>query len=181
MHRLLLLRHAKSSWDQPDLADHDRPLAPRGRRAAIALSEHLAGLAELPDLVLCSSAARTVETLELIRSGLPAGTSVTVDPALYGADADELLGRVRELSSTVAGVLLIGHNPGIGDLAVMLAGHGDRTARAAIVAKFPTAALAHLAIDQPWSAVEPGAATSRRTGHRGRASDAAMRRPRGRQ
>ena len=159
MHRLLLLRHAKSSWDQPDLADHDRPLAPRGRRAAIALGEHLRGLAGRPELVVCSSAARTVETLELIRPGLPAGTSVTIDEALYAADEDELLGCVRHLPSTAACVLLIGHNPGIRDLAVMLAGHGDRTARAAIAAKFPTAALAQLAIDQPWSAVEPGAAT----------------------
>ena len=159
VHRLLLLRHAKSSWDQPDLADHDRPLAPRGRRAAAALGEHLQGLAEPPELVLCSSAARTVETLQLIRPALPAGTSVKVDDGLYAADADELLAHVRRMPSTVACVLLIGHNPGIGDLAVMLAGHGDRTARAAMAAKFPTAALAHLAIDEPWSAVEPGVAT----------------------
>ena len=158
-HRLLLLRHAKSSWDQSDLADHDRPLAPRGRRAAIALSEHLPSLTQPPDLVVCSSAARTVETMELIRSGLPAGTSVTVDETLYGADADELLGYVRRLPSTTACALIIGHNPGIGDLAVMLAGHGDRTALASIAAKFPTAAFANLTIDQPWSAVEPGAAT----------------------
>jgi phosphohistidine phosphatase len=159
MHRLLLLRHAKSSWDQPDLADHDRPLASRGRRAAMALGEHLRTLAELPELVVCSSAARTVETLHLIRSELPADTSVTIDETLYAADADELLGRVRQLPSTVACALLIGHNPGIGDLAVMLAGRGDPAARAAMAAKFPTAAIAHLAIDQPWSAVEPGAAT----------------------
>lgn len=157
--RLFLLRHAKSSWDQPDLADLDRPLAARGRRAAIALAEHLRGLAQPPQLVLCSSAARTVETLQLIQSGLPAGTAVTVDAALYGADAEELLDRVRQLPKTVAAALLIGHNPGIGDLAVMLAGHGDRAARAAMAAKFPTAALAELTIAQPWSAVAPGAAT----------------------
>ena len=63
------------------------------------------------------------------------------------------------MPSTVACALLIGHNPGIGDLAVMLAGHGDSAARAAMADKFPTAALARLAFDGPWSAVEPGAAT----------------------
>ena len=158
MHRLLLLRHAKSSWDEPDLADHDRPLAPRGRRAAAALAEHLRGLTERPELVVCSSAARTVETLQLIRSALPADTPVTIDAALYAADADELLGRVRQLPATAACVLLIGHNPGIGDLAVMLAGRGDGAARAAMAAKFPTAALANLVIEQPWSGVDAGVA-----------------------
>ena len=159
VHRLLLVRHAKSSWDQPDVADHDRPLAPRGRRAATALAEHLHGLSDPVDLVLCSSAARTIQTLERVRPALPADTSVELDERLYAADADELLGRVRLLPSTVACALLIGHNPGIGDLAVMLAGHGDRAARAAMAAKFPTAALADLAIDRSWSAVAAGAAT----------------------
>ena len=158
MHRLLLLRHAKSSWDQPDLADHDRPLAPRGRRAAAAVGEHLRGLAEPPQLVACSSAARTVETLQRIRSALPSNTSVTVEEQLYAAEADELLAYVRRLPSTVTCVLLIAHNPGIGDLAVMLVGDGDSAARAAMATKFPTAALAHLAIDEQWSTVEPGAA-----------------------
>jgi phosphohistidine phosphatase len=109
--------------------------------------------------VLCSSAARTLETLQRIRPALPADISIEVDERLYAADADVLLAHVRHVSATVACVLFIGHNPGIGDLAVMLAGHGDRAARAAIAAKFPTAALARLAIDQRWSAVEAGAAT----------------------
>ena len=109
--------------------------------------------------MLCSSAARTVETLQRIRPALPADISIEVDERLYAADADVLLAHVRHVSATVTCVLLIGHNPGIGDLAVMLAGHGDRAARAAMAAKFPTAALARLAIDQRWSAVEAGAAT----------------------
>ena len=96
---------------------------------------------------MCSSAARTVETLQLIRPGLPSATSVTIDEALYEADVDELLERVHRLPSTATGVLLIGHNPGVGDLAARLAGHGDRAARASIVTKFPTAALAILTID----------------------------------
>ena len=158
MPRLYLLRHAKSSWDQPALADHDRPLSPRGQRAGLALREHLGSLREPPDVVVCSSAARTVETLQLIRPGLPSTASVTIDEALYEADADELLDRVHRLPTTATGVMLIGHNPGIGDLAATLAGHGDRAARASIAGKFPTAALAILAIDGDWTAVGPGSA-----------------------
>jgi phosphohistidine phosphatase len=157
--RLLLLRHAKSSWDDPGLADHDRPLAPRGRRAAVALCDHLQDLADPPDLVLCSSAVRTVQTLDRIRPALPASTSINVDGQLYAADAGELLAHVRRLSSSVSCALVIGHNPGIGDLAVMLAGNGDSAARSAMAAKFPTAALARLALDQPWSEVGPDSAT----------------------
>jgi phosphohistidine phosphatase len=157
--RLFLVRHAKSSWDQPELADHDRPLARRGRRAATALAEHLGGLADRPDLVLCSSAARTVETLERIRPALPKGAAVDVTDRLYEADADELLAIVRGLPASVACAVLIGHNPGIGDLAVMLAGHDDRAARAGMAGKFPTGALARLAVGGRWSAVAPGEAT----------------------
>jgi phosphohistidine phosphatase len=157
--RLLLLRHAKSSWDQPDLADHDRPLAPRGRRAAAALRDHLEGAAHAPEVVLCSSAARTVETLDRIRPALPAAASVKVDAQLYAAGADELLAHVHRLPVSVSCALLIGHNPGISDLAVALVGHGDPAARAAMTAKFPTAGLAHLAVDQPWSEVGPDSAT----------------------
>jgi phosphohistidine phosphatase len=159
VHRLLLLRHAKSSWDRPDLADHDRPLAPRGRRAATAVAKHVHELADPPELVLCSSATRTVQTLERIRSALPVDTTVAIERGVYAASARELLTRVQRLPSALRCVLLIGHNPGIGDLAVMLAGHGDRTAREAMAAKFPTAALARLAFDGPWSAIEPGMAT----------------------
>jgi phosphohistidine phosphatase len=158
-HRLLLLRHAKSSWDRLELADHDRPLAPRGRRAAAALGEHLRQLPAPPQLVLCSSAARTVETLQRIRFALPRDTKVEIEEGLYGADAGELLARVRRLPSNVARAMLIGHNPGIGDLALALAGHGDRTARASMAAKFPTGAVALLAIAEAWPAVRPGVAT----------------------
>jgi phosphohistidine phosphatase len=159
VHRLLLGRHAKSSWNQPELADHDRPLAPRGRRAATALGQHLQLLPDPPQLVLCSSAARTLETLQRIRFSLPIHVSVEVEERLYGAGADELLARIRRLPSTVACALVIGHNPGIGDLAATLVGRGDRNARAQIAAKFPTAAVAHLATGEQWSAVELGTAT----------------------
>jgi phosphohistidine phosphatase len=109
--------------------------------------------------VLCSSAARTVETLQRIRFALPRDTKVEIEEGLYGADAGELLARVRRLPSNVARAMLIGHNPGIGDLALALAGHGDRTARASMAAKFPTGAVALLAIAEAWPAVRPGVAT----------------------
>ena len=86
-------------------------------------------------------------------------TSVQVEEGLYAADFDELLDYVQRMPSSVACAMLIGHNPGIGDLAVTLAGHGDPVARSAMAARFPTAALAHLRIDEQWSAVEPGVAT----------------------
>ena len=158
-HRLLLLRHAKSSWDAPHLADHNRPLSGRGRRAAHAVREHLADRDALPELVLCSSAVRTVETLDGIRPVLPAGTTIDVEAGLYAADVDDLLVHLRRVSETVDSVMLIGHNPGLEDLAMLLVGAGDPAGRAAMEAKFPTAALAHLSVDRPWRELAPGVAT----------------------
>jgi phosphohistidine phosphatase len=158
VHRLLLLRHAKSRWDQPNVVDHDRRLAPRGRRAASALHDHLLGQTAGPDLVLCSSAARAVETLERIRPALPPGAAIEIEQSLYAADATDLLVRIHHVPEAIGCVLLIGHNPAIGDLAVMLIGHGDRASRAAMAVKFPTAALARLSINRRWSDVEAGGA-----------------------
>jgi phosphohistidine phosphatase len=162
LRRLLLLRHAKSSWSDAELADHDRPLSSRGRHAADAVRDHLEQLTTPAVLVLCSSAARTVETLQRIRPALPPDVAVEIEPALYGASADELLARLRRVPAAVRGTMLIGHNPGIEDLAALLTGDGDRAARAAMERKFPTAALAHLTIDQPWSALGAGIATLER-------------------
>ena len=129
MSRLYLLRHAKSSWDDPGLVDHDRPLAPRGRQAAEAIGAYLREHDIGPELVLCSSAARTRETLERV------GLTGQIEDALYGAGASALLARLHEVPDEVASVMLIGHNPGMRQLAVDLAGLDD---------KFPTAALATL-------------------------------------
>ncbi len=156
---LHLLRHAKSSWDQPGLADHDRPLAPRGRRAADALAGHLPDLPAPPELVVCSSAARTTETLERIRPGLPDGVDVVVDPGVYHAWTGDLLGLVRALPSARTSVMLIGHNPGLHELACTLAGTGDRALVERLFHKYPTGALASLSFDTPWSALGPAAAT----------------------
>lgn len=159
MRRLWLLRHAKSSWDDPDLPDRLRPLAPRGVRAAAAVERHLRATAVAPDLVLCSPARRAVQTWEGVASGVPPGTPVTIDEAIYGADSDELLARLREVPTRIGSVLLIGHNPGVQDLAVDLVGAADAGLRERLWAKFPTGALATLEVQGDWRGLAWGAAT----------------------
>jgi phosphohistidine phosphatase len=150
---LYLLRHAKSSWDDPTLADHDRPLAPRGRRDAKRVAGHLRDLGVEPGLVLCSSSARTRETLEFL---LPVigGSTVLYEDGLYGASRDELLARVRSVPDEVESLMLIGHNPEMEDLALGLASSGDELGR--VREKFPTAALATLTFATSWSRLVPG-------------------------
>jgi phosphohistidine phosphatase len=138
-HRLLLLRHAKSSWDDPELDDHDRPLAKRGRRAAEDVGGLLRESGLAPDLVLCSTATRTRQTLELLGIG---GADVRLEDRLYGAGEDELLDLVRELPEGAATVLVIGHNPGLHDLALRLATAASGPAADHLRGRFPTAALA---------------------------------------
>jgi phosphohistidine phosphatase len=149
--QLVLLRHAKSSWETVGLADHDRPLAPRGRRAVAALRRHLAGACIAPDLVLCSTARRAVETWEGIAPAFPSGTSVELADELYGATAGELLRRLRQLPATVACVLMVGHSPGLADLATGLAGSGAADLLRRLQTKFPTGALATLVVPGPWA------------------------------
>ena len=155
MHSLYLLRHAKSSWSDPALPDRERPLAPRGRRDAKRIAEHLVRLGIEPDLVLCSSAVRTRETLELVRPALGATTTVVVEDELYAATADTLLERLRAVPDGAASVLLIGHNPGLQDLALLLASAGEELSL--LEAKFPTAALAALTVSKAgWSELSRG-------------------------
>lgn len=151
MKRILLLRHAKSSWDDPALSDHDRPLAPRGRRAAAAISEHLRSSDAKVDLVLCSSAVRAQETLERLGDAL-GDPEVVVEDEIYGASDDELLDRLRRVPPEVEGVALIGHNPGLHDAAVALTRAGRKLER------YPTGALAILEFEGPWADLVPGRA-----------------------
>jgi phosphohistidine phosphatase len=152
--RLFLLRHAKSSWDDPGIDDHDRPLAPRGRRASALIAEHLRRERIAPGLVLCSSARRTQETLERVMAPDPA--KVRIERELYGASSEDLLRRLREVSDEVESVMLIGHQPAIQELALDLAGEGPELVR--VKAKFPTAALATLAFAGGWSGLGSGSA-----------------------
>lgn len=108
---LILMRHAKSSWDDPATDDHDRPLNGRGRRSAVALGDWLRDTGWLPDQVLCSTATRTRETY----AGLNIPLAAEFHSALYHASAATM----RQLLAAATGrtVLMIGHNPGIGDFA----------------------------------------------------------------
>lgn len=155
---LFLLRHAKSSWDDPALPDHDRPLAPRGEKAVRRLREHLRQIGAHPDLVICSSARRTTETLAGIRQALPEDAEISIEQDVYLADADTLLGCLRRIDPHVRSVLLVGHNPGTEDLAVSLVGTGAAEPRALLAERFPTAALAHLTFDVSWADLAPGTA-----------------------
>jgi phosphohistidine phosphatase len=118
--RLYLLRHAKSSWKHPELTDHERPLAGRGRRAATAIARHLDQREIAPELVWCSTARRAPETVERIEAALPAA-AVKYEPRLYAAPAGALLERLYGVPDAIASVMLIGHNPAIEQLAPDLA------------------------------------------------------------
>ncbi len=144
MHTLYLLRHAKSSWADPTLPDYQRPLAARGRRDGKRIAKHLVQLGIEPELLLCSSAKRTRETLKLIRPALGTTSTVMLERGLYAAGADRLLERIRAVPEPVASLMLIGHNPGLQDLALLLGSAGAELER--LEAKFPTAALATLTI-----------------------------------
>jgi phosphohistidine phosphatase len=152
--RLYLLRHAKSSWDDPALADHDRPLGPRGLRAGELLAEHVRRAGIAPQLVLCSTAVRTRETLALLKLG--GDPDVVYERGLYAASEDVLLERLRAVDDGVATVLLVGHSSGIEQLALLLARSGPRLDE--MREKFPTGALATLSFDGPWRKLGRGGA-----------------------
>jgi phosphohistidine phosphatase len=154
--RLYLLRHAKSSWDAVGVPDRDRPLAPRGKRAAAALRQHFADIELQVDLVLCSPARRTRETWAGVAGGLAGEPRTEFVEQIYGAETADLLNVVREVDPDVGSLLLIGHSPGFGDLAHDLAGDGDPAAVARLGEGYPTAAFATLSVDVPWSDVRRG-------------------------
>ncbi|MFJ7963073.1 SixA phosphatase family protein [Streptomyces sp. NPDC096324] len=141
--RLIVLRHAKSAW--PDgVPDHERPLATRGRRDAPAAGRALAEADLLPDLALCSTAVRARETWELAAREWGTPPTVLLDGRLYGADVPELLEAVREVPEHVRTLLVIGHNPGLEELVLELAGDGLDDTVDRVRGKFPTSAVAVL-------------------------------------
>jgi phosphohistidine phosphatase len=154
--RLLLLRHAKSCWDDPSLEDHERPLAPRGHRACKVIAEHLRSEGLSPELVLCSWSRRTRETLDAIAPSFAGPVDVRLERGLYESTASEILDRLRRVNDDVASVMVIGHHPAIQDLALILSRGGpiaDQVER-----KFPTAALATLTFEGEWRDLVPGGA-----------------------
>jgi len=147
--QLLILRHAKSSWDDPALADFDRPLGPRGLKTAPLMGRELARRGWLPDLALVSPALRTRDTWRLVSADLPKTVPAQFAEELYEAAAGSILARVRQTKAT--SLLVIGHNPGLQHFALRLAGAGsDEGVFKKIEAKFPTAALARFTLDDDW-------------------------------
>ena len=160
MRTLLLFRHAKSSWDDPSLDDHDRPLSPRGLRDAPRMGRFIAQLGCHPDLVLCSTAVRTRETLRLALGPLLEATvpEISFDRDLYEVPARHIRGIVSATPDSVATMMVIGHNPGMQDLALELTGNGEPEDRRRLAAKYPTAALALITFPvSSWRNIGPGA------------------------
>ena len=160
MKTLYLLRHAKSSWDHPHLADHDRPLAKRGRKAAPLMAVWLRSHAARPELVLCSTAERARETWNLVAPELLPTPEVQLRRDVYDADGRDLLELIRAAPDAVSALMVVGHNPAMEDAADLLAGDGDPDALKTMRAKYPTAAVAELTFDRDdWSGIDRGAGT----------------------
>lgn len=145
---LSLLRHAKSSWANPELDDHERPLAKRGAKAIPALAKFIRQEKLRPSLVLCSDAMRTRATLALLLAEIgPPTPRVLYDDALYLASPDAIRTEIGRIDSSDAHVLVVGHNPGLHALALELVGEGDRKALALLAQEFPTGALVVFSFD----------------------------------
>jgi phosphohistidine phosphatase len=161
--KLVLLRHAKSAW--PDVPDHERPLARRGQRDAPVMGRWLRTAGHVPDRVLCSTARRARETWGLAQPALRASPPVSFEDRVYGASASELLDLIHRAPQAAKTLLIVGHDPGIPELAFMLA-EGAPPGRGAVTrstldrmkAKFPTAAIAVLEFTGNWSQLGPGEA-----------------------
>jgi phosphohistidine phosphatase len=159
LRQLLLLRHAKSSWDDPKLPDHARPLNVRGRRTAGAMRRAMQDLGLTPDVVLVSSARRTLQTMEALE---PWDETPLIEPmdALYLATAPRMLEVLRRAAETARSVLLIAHNPGLHELALTLVGPAGMAADTPSVRRlaesYPTGALAEFTIAGPWRTLGEG-------------------------
>lgn len=153
---LSLLRHAKSSWDDTSLEDFDRPLAERGKAAAQRMGAYMAAQGIAPELILCSTAVRARQTLDLVLPHLAGPPTVLHEDALYLASPSVLLARVRKIEANIGHAMFIGHDPGMQVLALELSGSGDAEKLQALARKFPTAALAVMRFKaRGWSKVKP--------------------------
>ena len=155
MRQLYLLRHAKSSWDQPGGADFDRPLNKRGQKAAAVLNDYLLAQSIQPELVLCSPAARTRETCEALAPALK-HSAIRHERTIYEAAPEQLLALLRRVPADVGSVMMIGHNPGLEQLSRLLldpANPGETDALTLLREKFPTGALAEFDVTASWPAL----------------------------
>ncbi len=154
---VLLLRHAKSSWDNPRLTDFERPLAPRGRKAAPRMGRFMFRNGLVPDRVLCSGARRAVETLELASETWEESVQREIRDEIYHGSTGSLLEMIHGLPPEETSVLLVGHNPTFEDFAHLLAGSGEELALHELGLKYPTGALAILDFDiDDWEEVGAG-------------------------
>jgi phosphohistidine phosphatase len=153
MRRLMLLRHAKSDWPA-GVVDFERPLAPRGCEAAPLMARYMAAEGLIPDLALVSPARRTRETWGLVAPAL-GDVAMKSEPRIYNASVDGLLSLIAEIDEDVRTVLVVGHNPGMAELTLLLSGAGDRRALNAIQRKYPTAALSVVRLEGDWADVAP--------------------------
>lgn len=161
MKKLTLLRHAKSGWDDPVSRDFDRPLNARGKRASEVIGRWLRGEHLGFDLIIGSPAVRVIETLEHVAIGYGETMAPKWDKRIYLASAASLLDVIHEVPDEVERVMLVGHNPGLEDLVLMLVPDqvGDDV-RDAVEEKYPTASLAEISFDvDRWSAVAAGRGT----------------------
>jgi phosphohistidine phosphatase len=159
MRQLLLLRHAKSAWDDPALGDHARPLNDTGRAAAASMRRAMLDLGLTPDVVLVSSARRTLQTLEALE---PWDERPLIEPMdkLYLATAPQILAILNGVAETVRSLLVIGHNPGLHDVALTIAGAhamaANRDITRQLAAGFPAGALAEFTVAPRWSDLGEG-------------------------
>jgi phosphohistidine phosphatase len=141
MKRLTLLRHAKSSWDDPRLDDFNRPLNERGWKAARRMGREMKHRGMHFDLVLASTAARVRETIDGVQEKFDFDAPIQFEPKMYGATEQELFSLVRALPESVHSPLLVGHNPGLERLVVQLTYDDDQGLRRRVAGKYPTGAL----------------------------------------
>ncbi|WP_323795399.1 histidine phosphatase family protein [Nisaea sp.] len=160
---LLLLRHAKSSWDAPAHSDFERPLNRRGERSAAVIGIMMKQEKIAPDLILCSSARRTVQTRDIIRPYLPRNCPVEETSRIYEASMNDIFAVLSELPDNVQKPLLIGHNPGLAQLTLFLCSTAGGEALTRVQEKFPTGALAEIELDiDTWNEIAPGKGRLRR-------------------
>ena len=160
MKTLTLLRHAKSGWDDPVQRDFDRPLNGKGRRAAQTLGRYLRREGFEFDQVVASPAVRVQQTLAEVASGYGRTFAPAVDRRIYLASAATLLDVARELPETATTALLVGHNPGLEDLVLLLVPDAEAGPRDSVEEKYPTASLAELRLDVArWRDLAEGGAT----------------------
>jgi len=153
---LYVLRHAKSDWGDASLRDFDRPLNGRGRKSARAMGRELRERGLTPDLVLLSPSARTTETLARVEEGFGASFEKVEERSIYLAETEELVALIRNAPAQSDRLMIVGHNPGMHELVLLLA-NGPRDLREEAAAKFPTGAMAEISFDVgDWSDVTPG-------------------------